>query len=163
MEGLGSASEIVHRFQRRNTRLALAWTALTGAFALHVWDEAAHDFLAMYNPVAASLRARLSPVPFPPVFTYGTWLTALLSALLLLLALVPVVRRGGRWVVPAAYVYAAVHVANGMGHIVTALASGRLVPGVLSAPFLLVAASWLVWEARAVSRRRGSSVVPPAI
>lgn len=140
-----------------NTRLALAWTALTGAFALHVWDEAAHNFLAMYNPVATSLRARLSPVPFPPVFDYRTWLIALLSALVLLLALVPVVRRGGRWVVPAAYMYAAVHVANGMGHIVVSLASGRLAPGVLSAPLLLVAASWLVWEARAASRRGGAS------
>src|SRR6476620_7947564 len=113
-----------------NTRLALAWTALTGAFALHVWDEAAHDFLAMYNPVAASLRARLSPVPFPPVFTYRIWLTALLCGLVLLLALVPAVRRGGRWVVPASYLHAAVHLANGMGHIVITLARGRLARGV---------------------------------
>lgn len=145
-----------------NTRLALAWTALTGAFALHVWDEAAHDFLAMYNPVAASLRARLSPVPFPPVFTYRVWLTALLCGLVLLLALVPAVRRGGRWVVPASYMYAAVHLANGMGHILITLARGRLAPGVWSAPLLLVAASWLVWEARGVSRRRGSSVLAQA-
>lgn len=146
-----------------NTRLALAWTALTGAFALHVWDEAAHDFLAMYNPVAASMRARLSPVPFPPVFTYRAWLTALLTALVVLLALVPVVRRGGRWVVPAAYIYAAVHVANGLGHIVIALATRRLAPGVWSAPLLLVAASWLGSEARAASRRHDSSIEPRAI
>jgi hypothetical protein len=146
-----------------NTRLALAWTALTGAFALHVWDEAAHNFLATYNPVAESLRARLRPFPFPPVFTYRTWLAALVSALVLLFALVPVVRRSGRWVVPAAYLYAAVHIANGMGHIVITVASGRPAPGVWSAPLLLAAASWLVWEARADSRRRDSRIRPPAI
>ena len=146
-----------------DTRLALAWTALTGAFALHVWDEAAHNFLATYNPVAESLRARLRPFPFPPVFTYGTWLAALASAIVLLFALVPVVRRGGRWVVPAAYLYAAVHIANGMGHIVITVASGHLAPGVWSAPVLLATATWLVWEARAVSRRRDSSSRPQAI
>lgn len=147
----------------RNTRLALAWTALTGAFALHVWDEAAHNFLAMYNPVAASLRARLGPIPFPPVFTFRTWLTGLLVALMLLLALVPAVRRGGRWVVPAAYAYAAVHIVNGTGHILIAIASGRLAPGVWSAPLLLVAASWLAREASSVARRRRLSITAQAI
>ena len=145
-----------------NTRLALAWTALTVAFALHVWDEAAHNFLAMYNPAAASLRARLGAVPFPPTFTFRTWLTGLLVGLALLLMLVPAVRRGGRWVVPAAYIYAAVHILNGTGHIVMSIASGHLAPGVLSAPLLLVTASWLVSEAGSVSRLRRASVVAPS-
>ena len=137
-----------------SSRVALAWTALTGAFALHVWDEAAHDFLAMYNPVAASLRARLAPVPFPPVFTFRVWLIGLLVAVTLLLALVPAVQRGRRWVVPAAYVYAAIHIVNGVGHILISIATRRLAPGVWSAPVLLATASWLVWEARSVSRSR---------
>jgi hypothetical protein len=152
----------LHLTKARIVPLARAWTALTGAFALHVWDEAAHDFLAMYNPVAASLRARLGLIVFPPVFTFRTWLTSLLVALMLLLALVPAVRRGGRWVVPAAYLYAAIHIVNGAGHILIAIASGRFAPGVWSAPLLLVSASWLAREASSVSRRRRPSIAAQA-
>lgn len=49
----------------------LAWIAFAFAVALHVADEARHDFLATYNPNALAIRRRLH-IPFPPVFTLRT-------------------------------------------------------------------------------------------
>jgi len=133
-------------------RVSVAWAGLTVAFALHVWDEAAHNFLDMYNPVAAALRVRLGGVPFPPVFTFATWLGTLLGALLLLTGAIPLVRHGGRWVVPAAYVYAGVHLLNAFGHLAISIAQRRLAPGAWSAPVLAIAAGYLTIEARSVPK-----------
>lgn len=38
-------------------RWALAWAVLCTAFALHVLDEATHNFLSWYNPNALAVRA----------------------------------------------------------------------------------------------------------
>ena len=61
------------------SRVAAAWAALTAAFALHMLDEATHDFLGTYNPVARAIRAQLGGVPFPPVFPFRVWLLGLLA------------------------------------------------------------------------------------
>jgi hypothetical protein len=53
------------------------WVALSLALALHVWDEAAHDFLAVYNPTVLSIRERLPFLPLP-TFTFGEWLFGLI-------------------------------------------------------------------------------------
>lgn len=136
------------------SRWALAWATLTAAFALHVLDEATHDFLAWYNPVALALRERLAGLPFPPVFTFAVWLTGLCVAVVLLAALTPLIRPGRRWPVVAAYVYGIVHLANAMGHITVSLIGHWLAPGVLSSPVLLVAAVWLLYETARVPRQR---------
>jgi hypothetical protein len=86
-------------------RWPLAWAALTAAFALHVLDEATHDFLSWYNPSALRLREYLGGLPFPPAFTFPVWLAGLGIAILALAALTPLVRPGRRWVVIAAYAY----------------------------------------------------------
>ena len=135
-----------------HARLSAAWAALTVAFALHVWDEAANNFLDLYNPVANALRTRFGGGLFPPVFTFSAWLSGLVGALLLLAAAVPFVRRGGRWVVPAAYVYATVHLLNACGHLAISAVQRRLAPGAWSSPVLLVTAVYLGIEARSVSR-----------
>lgn len=136
-------------------RFALAWGALTGAFALHVLDEATHDFLAWYNPSAIALRDRLGGLPFPPTFTFPVWLTSLCVAIVILAALTPFGRPPRRWLILLAYVYAIVHIANALGHI-TVSATGRwLAPGVISSPVLLLAAAWLLYETAHVRRLPG--------
>lgn len=127
-------------------RWALAWGGLTAAFALHVLDEATHDFLAWYNPTALAIRQRLGGVPFPPVFSFAAWLTGLCAAVALLAALTPRIRPGRRWPIVAAVVYGVVHVANALAHIVVSLRGRWLAPGVLSSPLLLAAAVWLLYE-----------------
>jgi soluble lytic murein transglycosylase-like protein len=104
-------------------RWALAWAALCAAFALHVLDEATHDFLSWYNPNALALRARLPWLPVP-VLTFPVWITGLTIAVLALAALTPLVTSGRRWLVPVAYVDALIHVANAVGHIAVSM-TGR--------------------------------------
>ena len=133
------------------SRWALAWGGLTAAFALHVLDEATHDFLAWYNPTALAIRERLGGVPFPPVFSFAPWLAGLCAAVVLLAALTPLIRPGRRWPIVAAVVYGVAHVANALAHIVVSLRGRWLAPGVLSSPLLLAAAAWLLYETARVT------------
>jgi Protein of unknown function with HXXEE motif len=141
-------------------RWALAWAVLTAAFALHVLDEATHDFLAWYNPSALALRARLGGLPFPPTFTFSVWLTGLCIAVALMAALTPLIRPGKRWPVVAAYIYAAIHIGNALGHITVSAAGRWLAPGVLSSPVLLAAAFWLLYETARARRVRAEHIIP---
>jgi hypothetical protein len=126
-------------------RWALAWAALCAAFALHVLDEATHDFLSWYNPNALAVRARVPWLPVP-VFTFPVWITGLTIAVLALAALTPLVRRGHRWLVPVSYTYGVIHVANAVGHVTVSIAGRWLAPGVYTAPVLLASALWLLYE-----------------
>ncbi|HET9708698.1 MAG TPA: HXXEE domain-containing protein [Gemmatimonadales bacterium] len=120
-----------------------AWLAATIALALHVADEATHDFLASYNPRALRMRRFFGGLPFPPTFTFWPWLIGLMAAVLVLAALTPSAFAGARWLVSVAYFLAVVHMANGMLHLGASIAARRSVPGVLSAPLLLVSGIWL--------------------
>jgi hypothetical protein len=133
-------------------RWAFAWAALCGAFALHVIDEAANDFLSWYNPNALAIRERLSWLPIP-VFTFRVWIAGLTIAVLGLTALTPLVRRGRRWLVPLAYIYAIIHIGNAIGHLTASVAGRRFAPGVYSSPVLLASALWLLYETNRVRRR----------
>ena len=125
----------------------LAWLAATVALALHVADEATHDFLAWYNPSALRIRRMLGGLPFPPTFTFVPWLAGLIAAVVLLGVLTLVAFRGAPWLRPFAFVLAAIHIANGLLHLVGSVLARRLLPGVLSAPFLLIAGVWLAYVA----------------
>jgi Protein of unknown function with HXXEE motif len=125
------------------TTFGWAWVAATIALALHVADEATHDFLAWYNPRALRIRQALGGLPFPPTFTVLPWLLGLMAAVLLLGALAPAAYAGRAWMRPFAYALAAIHLGNGLLHLVASLVARRPVPGVLSAPLLLIAGGWL--------------------
>jgi hypothetical protein len=114
--------------------------------ALHVTDEAATDFLSVYNPAVRAIRARLPFLPLP-TFTFGVWLTGLVLGILLLLALSPLAFRGKRWVIWASLPLSVLMFGNGLGHIAGSFYLGRLMPGVYSAPLLLLAAAWLFRQA----------------
>jgi len=123
----------------------LAWLGATVALALHVADEASHDFLAWYNPSALRIRRLLGGFPFPPTFTFVTWLLGLIAAVLLLGALTPFAYRGAPWLRPLAFVLATIHIGNGLLHMIASVVVKRPVPGVLSAPVLLFAGIWLAY------------------
>lgn len=145
------------RYEPSAARWAKAWAALCFAFALHVVDEAANDFLSLYNPNALALRARVPWLPVP-VFTFPVWITGLAVAVFALTALTLLVRRGHTWLVPFAFVYGIIHVANALGHITVSIAGRWFAPGVYSAPVLLAAAGWLLYETgrfRALVRATG--------
>lgn len=124
-----------------------AWLAATIALALHVADEATHDFLDWYNPRALRIRRFFGGLPFPPTFTFWPWLIGLMAAVLILAAMVPSAFAGERRLRSVAYFLSVVHIANGLLHLGAAGTARRAVPGVLSAPLLLLTGIWLAYAA----------------
>lgn len=125
----------------------LAWVALCVCLALHVTDEALTDFLAVYNPNVLAIRRRLPFLPIP-TFTFKVWLSLLILAVAVLLALSPFAFRGARWMVPLSYVFAIIMFLNGLAHVVSSVYLRRWMPGVYSSPLLLAVSAWLLAAAR---------------
>ncbi|HTX42372.1 MAG TPA: hypothetical protein VMD25_11125 [Acidobacteriaceae bacterium] len=123
----------------------LAWIAFALAMALHVADEAKHDFLAVYNPNARAIRQRLHlPVP---IFTFRAFLTSLITGICLLLLLSPLAFRGTHWMrVVALPLAILVGIGNALLHFGASLLYRRRMAGVLSSPILLAAGTWLLWS-----------------
>jgi len=133
----------------------LAWLLLCIAFALHVWDEAVHDFLDYFNATVLTLYGHCSWFPRMDM-TYREWLTPLIVAVVVCTAMTPFAFRNARWLRPLAYLFALIHFLNGMGHIIAqirgeAVPSVRfqgIAPGFYTAPLLLAASAYLFWRLR---------------
>jgi hypothetical protein len=121
-----------------------AWLAFALALAVHVADEAAHDFLSVYNPAVRAIRARLPFLPLP-TFGFPAWLGGLIAGIVLLLLLSPLAFAADYNVRIIAWPLAAiVGIGNGLLHIAASLFKSRWMPGVMSAPLLIAAAVWLL-------------------
>ncbi len=121
----------------------LAWLLLTIALAAHVLDEALNDFLSVYNPAVATLRDT-APWLVLPSFSFGAWITGLGIGILVLAALTPLARGDRPWMRRLSYVYGIIMTLNGLGHLGASFVLGRWIPGVVSSPFLLAAALFLL-------------------
>ncbi len=139
---------------RPNRRFGIAWVTFALALAVHVTDEATHDFLSTYNSSVHAIRAHLPFLPLP-TFSFRVWLALLIAGIFLLLCLSPFAFRGASWLrtfsQPLAVV---VGVLNATLHIGSSIYFHRWMPGVYSSPILLLAAIYLL----ANSRARDSSV-----
>ena len=139
--------------ETQNRRFGAAWVAFALALALHVTDEATHNFLGTYNPSVLWIRARVPFLPLP-TFTFGVWLTLLITAICLLLCLSPLAFRQNRWLRRVAWpIGILVGVLNALGHISGSIYFRRWMPGVYSAPVLLIAAIYLLMRAGPVRTR----------
>ena len=138
-----------------NWRLGRAWLALCLAIGVHVADEAATGFLAVYNPTAEAIRAKLPWLPLP-VFSFETWIAGLIMEIIVLLALSAFVIRGARWMRPVAYALALIMVPNALvhtlgtvlGRTVESVQFPRPMPGFYSSPLLLAASIYLLLQLR---------------
>lgn len=126
--------------------LAHPWVALTIALAVHVADEALHDFLSFYNPVAMSLRDMLLWT-WLPTFEFGAWLGGLIAAVAALLSMSWFAYYGARWMVAASLFYGLAMTFNGLLHLAASAYLQKQVPGVLSAPLLVFCGAWLMARA----------------
>ena len=143
--------------RRRARRHWLAWIGLCGALAIHVLDEALTDFLSFYNPAVLAIRER-QPLIAPPTFTFETWLSLLIFAVVALTGVSFFVWKG-KWAMrPISYVFAGLMLLNGLLHIAISLYMWKLVPGLYSSPLLLAASVALILCTRAHSRAAGATV-----
>jgi len=128
----------------RNRWFGTAWVTFALAVAVHVTDEATHDFLSTYNPRVLAIRARFPFLPLP-TFSFRVWLTMLIVGILLLFCLSPLAFRGASWLRIVAWPLGVlVGVCNAAGHIGSSIYLHRWMPGVYSSPFLLAAAVFLL-------------------
>lgn len=126
------------------TRFGRAWLAMTLALAAHVADEASTDFLSVYNPIVMAARERWTWFPMP-TFTFGVWLSGLISLTIALLALTPLARRGALLARVVAVPFAIViGLLNGVGHLLGSVYLGRWLPGSTTAPLLIACGAWLL-------------------
>ena len=141
--------------EKEPSRVLPAWIALCLALALHVADEAANDFLSVYNPTVQAIRQDLPWFPLP-VFGFREWLAGLIVGILLLLALSPLVARGSRGLRIFAYALAVLMILNGVchtlgtifGQTVNSVRFPRPMPGFYSSPFLIAASIFLLIRLR---------------
>lgn len=121
----------------------IAWIAFALALALHVADEARHDFLSTYNPSVRAIRAKLPFLPIP-TFTFRIWLSLLIAGIFLLLCLSPLAFSGNHALRLIARVLAiVVGIFNAVAHLASSAYLRRWMPGVYSSPVLLAAAIYL--------------------
>ncbi len=140
----------------QSSGLGRAWVALCLAFAAHIFDETATNFLSVYNPTVTALQERFFWFPLP-VFRFEAWLTGLVILNIVLLSLSPLAFRGARWMRPIAYLFAGIMIANGLGHTlgtifartVASVHFARPMPGFYSSPLLLAASTYLLFQLNA--------------
>lgn len=132
---------------RRRPNVGWAWIILCLALALHVIDEALTDFLSVYNPTVLAIRQRLPLLPLP-TFSFRAWLSGLVAAIVLLVALSVFAFRAAKPMTVLAYVFGIFMLANGLLHIASSIYMGRLMPGVYSSPLLVVCSIYLLQSVR---------------
>lgn len=132
-------------FNPIKNRNILAWLLLTTTLAFHVLDEALSDFLSFYNPSVNTLNQQLGFFP-APTFNYSTWLAGLIIAIILCYLFTFLVARGGNIIRIITIIFGLLMVLNGLGHLIGSLYFREIIPGMWSSPFLLVAASFVIFQ-----------------
>jgi hypothetical protein len=134
-----------------NQRFGIYWLFFGYTLALHVLDEAGHDFLSVYNPNALAIR-RAVPFLHVPVLTLHDFLGIMALFLTVLLSLTSLALRGLKWVRAIAIPISLIAgILNGTMHIVSSIYMQRMMPGVYSAPLILLSGMLLLrsaWEKR---------------
>ena len=140
------------RLRRRHW---LAWMGLCGALAVHVADEALMGWLDWYNPTVRAIHEQYPSVLLRillPTFTFEIFLSLLIFAVVMLVAVSYFVWKG-RWAMrPISHVFAIVLLTNGLFHIAHSIYMRELMPGVYTSPLLLVASIVLIVYTRAYQR-----------
>ena len=129
------------------SRFGWAWLLFALTIAIHVADEAIHDFLSVYNPNARAIRSRFPILPIPE-FTLQSFLTTLGVAVVLLLCLSPLAFADSaklrRLAIPLAILGG---IGNGLVHLGSSLYFHRWMPGSFTAPLLILSGIFLLTSA----------------
>jgi hypothetical protein len=139
----------------------LTWVSFSISFALHIWEEAEHDFIGYYNATVLTLYSDHTWFPRIDV-RFRAWLTTLLLVNLFLFSLTPLAFRGVPLLRPLGYALAGLGLANGTRHVLATI-RGRTVSSAIfdgvSAGFytsllLLLSAIYPFWSLRKDSPRK---------
>ena len=134
---------------------ALAWLFLCLVLALHLWDQAAHDFLSYYNATALTLYGYLSWLPRMDL-TRHQWLASWIAVILALFAVTPFAARNARWLRAFAYLLSVLLFLDALGYVVAQILGGTvpsvrfdgIAPGFYTAMLFFPTAGYLFWHLR---------------
>jgi hypothetical protein len=132
-------------------RLTLAWLLLVATVSIHVYDEARHGFLAIYNPTVLRIREHFPFLRFP-TFTYRRWLMGLIAAIAIALLLTPLSVHQPALFQPIAAIAAVAMILNGVSHLAGTIAGHtfsdipvlRPMAGTYSSPAMIAAAAYVL-------------------
>lgn len=128
-------------------RFGILWLFFGYSLALHALDEAGNNFLFFYNANVIAMR-RTWPSFFMPVLSLQSFIGIMLCGLAVWLALVPLAFRRRTWMrvlaVPVALLGG---IANGCVHMIASIVYRRFMPGVYTAPLILLAGILLLRDA----------------
>jgi hypothetical protein len=130
-------------------RRFIAWLLLTGVLAVHICEEAARNFLALWNPEVAALGLGALR------FTFPVWVTLMALSVAGLLILSYWVRRGTFWTPTAAYIFTLLMLSNGVAHLLFSWHERAWMPGAWTSPLLIAASLYLWITVRRSSDRSG--------
>ena len=119
-------------------RLTISWLLLSFCLMCHVTDEALNDFLGLYNPLVLRIKESLTFLPVP-TFTFKTWIIGLLTGILILFLLTPAVTGRKSFVIPLIRAFSILMILNGCGHILGSIYYSKIIAGMITSPFLIVA------------------------
>jgi len=133
-----SISKITH------DKLVVSWLLLAFCLLLHVVDEALNNFLDLYNPIVLKIKESISFIPLP-TFTFKTWIAGLSIGILILFLITPLVSRRNKFIMPLIQIFSVLMILNGLGHIIGSIYYSKLIAGMLSSPFLIIASASVLY------------------
>ena len=124
-------------------RWTSAWPLACTVFAIHLAEETLHGSFGFYADILSLVGSFFPSLDMPP-FDRDVWFINLLGSLAVLIALTPLVRARNALMRPASWLFGLFLAANGAMHLWLGLATQALVPGIWSAPLVLLAGLWLL-------------------
>lgn len=124
-------------------RNVVAWLLLVSTVGLHVCDETMTDFLPFWNQFVIDLRERFGFF-LAPTFSFGVWFGGLIGAIILGYCMTPIVARGGKIIRVITVILGVLMVGNALGHLLGSVYFGKVLPGMWSSPFVLLAGIFVI-------------------
>jgi len=109
-----------------------------------VIDEALNNFLELYNPIVLKIRESIPFIPLP-TFTFKIWIAGLSILIILLFSLTPFVFKRNKIIIRLIQVFSILMIFNGLGHIIGSIYYSKIIAGMVSSPFLIIAAICLIY------------------
>ncbi|MGD0342753.1 MAG: HXXEE domain-containing protein [Bacteroidales bacterium] len=128
-------------------RLSISWLFLVLCLLLHVIDEALNNFLDLYNPIVLKIKQSIPFLPLP-TFTFRIWIAGLSFVIIILLFLTPLVYNRNKLVIALIQIFSILMIFNGLGHIFGSIYYSKIIAGMVSSPFLIIASICVIYFCR---------------
>jgi len=128
-------------------RLSISWLILVLCLLMHVIDEALNNFLDLYNPIVLKIKQNVPFLPLPN-FTFRIWIAGLSFLIIILFFLTPLVYNRNRLIISLIQIFSILMIFNGIGHIIGSIYYSKIIAGMVSSPFLIIASICVIYFCR---------------